>query len=165
LGTHADPTRRTGERSPCQTVEPSNFVLNTCRRCASEDNANEARKVVFELKQARKKSLQAELAVITRKHKQKNLSQKELLTFLERQLSPEDRGVLEKAKGQRGWTTTDADAMAYAVEHLTHWRNVVPEKKLCSGNLKAGQRPLMSVVAWRGFRLGPEANQWRCRKE
>jgi conjugative relaxase-like TrwC/TraI family protein len=90
------------------------------------------------LKEARKKGLLAELAVITRKHKQKDLSQKDLLAFLERQLSPQDRAVLQMAKGQRGWKTTDADAMAYAIEHLSYWRNVIPEKKLLAEALRYG---------------------------
>jgi conjugative relaxase-like TrwC/TraI family protein len=90
------------------------------------------------LKEARKKSLVAELAVITRKHKQKNLSQKDLLAFLERQLSPEDRAVLEKAKGRQGWITTDAEAMRYGIDHVFHSHSVVPEKKLLAGALRYG---------------------------
>jgi hypothetical protein len=94
------------------------------------------------LQEARKKGLEAELkaelAVITRKHKQKNLSREELWNFMQRQLSPEDRAVLAKARGLSGWQTTDADAARYAMEHLFHSHNVVAEKKLVIEALRYG---------------------------
>ena len=86
----------------------------------------------------RLRRLQAELAVLTRRHKQKDLSREELWSFLERGLSPQDPAVLDKAKGQRGWVTTDAEAMRHAVEHLSYWQNVVPEKKLLSRSVRYG---------------------------
>ena len=46
--------------------------------------------------------------------------------------------MLEKAKGQKGWETTDADAMAYAIEHLSYRRNAFPVKKLLIEGLRYG---------------------------
>ncbi len=86
----------------------------------------------------RLRRLQAELGKLTRKHKQKDLSHEELIQLLERQLSSDDRAILERSKGQRGWVTTDAEAMRYAIEHVFYRQAVAPEKKLLAEALRYG---------------------------
>jgi hypothetical protein len=82
--------------------------------------------------------LQAELARLTRKHKQKDVSREELWNFWERQLSPQDRAILRSAKGKKGRIVTDAEAARYAIDHLVYHQPVVPEKKLWAEGLHYG---------------------------
>jgi conjugative relaxase-like TrwC/TraI family protein len=82
--------------------------------------------------------LQDELARITRRHKQKDLSRDELWSFWERQLSPADRAILRSAKGKKGRVVTDAEAAHYAIGHVFYQKPVVPEKKLLAEGLRYG---------------------------
>ncbi|MHB1425438.1 MAG: MobF family relaxase [Gemmataceae bacterium] len=86
----------------------------------------------------RLRRLQAELARLTRKHKQKDLSRDELWSFWERQLSPQDRAILRNAKGQKGRIVTDGEAAQYAIGHLFYRQPVVAEKKLLAEGLRYG---------------------------
>jgi hypothetical protein len=82
--------------------------------------------------------LQAELAKLTRKHKQKDLDPTALWDTWQRMLSPEDKAALDGAKGQKGWITTDADTARYVIEHVFHRQSVSAEKKLLSEGLRYG---------------------------
>jgi conjugative relaxase-like TrwC/TraI family protein len=82
--------------------------------------------------------LQDELARLTRKHKQKDLSRDELWNFWERQLSPQDRAILRSAKGKKGRIVSDAEAAQYAIGHLFYQKPVVAEKKLLAEGLRYG---------------------------
>lgn len=86
----------------------------------------------------RLRRLQAELAVLTRKHKQKDLTREELWKSWEDRMSAADEKALDQAKGQQGWVATDAEALRYAVEHLFYRDSVVPEKKLLGEALRYG---------------------------
>ncbi len=86
----------------------------------------------------RLRRLQAELARLTRRHKQQDVSREELWKVWERQLSPGDRAILRGAKGKQGRVVTDAEAVCYAMEHLFHQKPVVPEKKLLAEGLRYG---------------------------
>src|SRR5579884_1915311 len=84
------------------------------------------------------KRLQDELARLTRRHKQKDLSREELWSFWERQLTSADRTILRSAKGKQGRVVTDAEAAEYAIGHLFHQKPVVAEKKLLIEGLRYG---------------------------
>ncbi len=86
----------------------------------------------------RLRRLQAELARLTRRHKQKDVSREELWNVWERQLPPGDRAILHVAKGKKGRVVSDAEAARYAMEHLFHQKPVVPEKKLLAEGLRYG---------------------------
>ncbi len=86
----------------------------------------------------RLRRLQAELARLTRRHKQKDVSREELWKVWERQLSPGDRAILRGAKGKKGRAVTDAEAARYAMEHLFYQKPVVPEKKVLAEGLRYG---------------------------
>jgi conjugative relaxase-like TrwC/TraI family protein len=86
----------------------------------------------------RLRRLQAELARLTRKHKQKDVSREELWNFWERQLSPQEGAILRNAKGQKGRVVTDAEAARYAIGHLFYRQPVVAEKKLLAEGLRYG---------------------------
>jgi conjugative relaxase-like TrwC/TraI family protein len=86
----------------------------------------------------RLRRLQAELAKLTRKHKQKDLNRDELMSVWQRQLTPEDKATLDNARGKKGWKTTNKEAAAYAIEHIFYRQSVVPEKKLLIEGLRYG---------------------------
>jgi conjugative relaxase-like TrwC/TraI family protein len=86
----------------------------------------------------RLRRLQAELAVLTRKHKQKDLTHDELWKFWDSQLTKADRVALGAAKGQAGWETSSNNALRYAIDHLLERASVVPEKKVLATALNYG---------------------------
>jgi conjugative relaxase-like TrwC/TraI family protein len=106
-------------------------------RIAKEMGITDPRRLELLLAE-RCRKLKAELAVLTRRHKQKNLSQDELWRFWDSQLTKADRQALDAARGEKGWVTTDADAARFAIGHLFHTRSVVPEKKLLAEGLRYG---------------------------
>ena len=84
------------------------------------------------------KRLQGELAKITRKHKQKNLSREELWEYWYSQLTKSDKKMLDSIWGRKGWETTPYEALKYGLDHNLYRASTVSEKQVLIDALRYG---------------------------
>lgn len=118
---------------------PRDLVEKFSKRRITIQKAKEAIALAEGIKDPeRLRRLQAELAVLTRKHKQKDLTRTELWKFWDSQLTKADRLALDTSKGRKGWTTDSEQALRYALDHMLERASVVPEKKVLATALNYG---------------------------